>query len=78
MNNVHIVTLGCSKNEVDSSMMYSLLNKDKYKMVDDASEADILIVNTCGFIDAAKEESIDTILESVEYKNKGKCKKVLL
>ena len=78
MNNVHIVTLGCSKNEVDSSMMYSLLNKDRYRMVDDASDADILIVNTCGFIDAAKEESIDTILESVEYKNEGRCKKVLL
>lgn len=78
MNNVHIVTLGCSKNDVDSSMMYSLLNKDKYKMVDRPSDADILIVNTCGFIDAAKEESIDTILEAVEYKNKGRCKKVLL
>ncbi len=78
MNNVHIVTLGCSKNDVDSSMMYSLLDKNKYQMVNEASKADILIVNTCGFIDAAKEESIDTILESVEYKNEGKCKKVLL
>lgn len=78
MNNVHIVTLGCSKNDVDSSMMYSLLDKDKYKMVENPNEADILIVNTCGFIDAAKEESIDTILESVEYKNEGRCKKVLL
>lgn len=78
MNNVHIVTLGCSKNDVDSSMMYSLLDKEKYKMVNSASQADILIVNTCGFIDAAKEESIDTILESVEYKNEGRCKKVLL
>lgn len=78
MNNVHIVTLGCSKNDVDSSMMYSLLDKDKYKMVEKPNEADILIVNTCGFIDAAKEESIDTILESVEYKNEGRCKKVLL
>lgn len=78
MNNVHIVTLGCSKNEVDSSMMYSLLNRDKYKMVNNPNDADILIVNTCGFIDAAKEESIDTILESIEYKKSGKCKKVLL
>ena len=78
MNNVHIVTLGCSKNDVDSSMMYSLLDKNKYQMVNEPSQADILIVNTCGFIDAAKEESIDTILESVEYKNEGKCKKVLL
>lgn len=78
MNNVNIVTLGCSKNDVDSSMMYSLLDKDKYKMVENPNEADILIVNTCGFIDAAKEESIDTILESVEYKNEGRCKKVLL
>lgn len=78
MNNVHIVTLGCSKNDVDSSMMYSLLDKNKYQMVNEASKADILIVNTCGFIDAAKEESIDTILESVGYKNEGKCKKVLL
>ncbi|MDU5471541.1 MAG: 30S ribosomal protein S12 methylthiotransferase RimO, partial [Peptoniphilus harei] len=55
-----------------------LLDKDKYKMVENPNEADILIVNTCGFIDAAKEESIDTILESVEYKNEGRCKKVLL
>ena len=78
MNNVHIVTLGCSKNDVDSSMMYSLLNKERYEMVNDASDADILIVNTCGFIDAAKEDSIDTILEAVEYKNEGRCKKVLL
>lgn len=78
MNNVHIVTLGCSKNDVDSSMMYSLLDRDKYKMVENPNEADILIVNTCGFIDEAKEESIDTILESVEYKNEGRCKKVLL
>lgn len=78
MNNVHIVTLGCSKNDVDSSMMYSLLNKDRYKMVNSPGEADILIVNTCGFIEAAKEESIDTILQSVEYKNESKCKKVLL
>lgn len=78
MNNVHIVTLGCSKNDVDSSMMYSLLDKNKYQMVNEPSQADILIVNTCGFIDAAKEESIDAILESVEYKNDGRCKKVLL
>lgn len=78
MNNVHIVTLGCSKNDVDSSIMYSLLDRDKYKMVENANDADILIVNTCGFIDAAKEESIDTILESVEYKKSGNCKKVLL
>lgn len=59
-------------------MMYSLLDKNKYQMVNEPSQADILIVNTCGFIDAAKEESIDTILESVEYKNEGRCKKVLL
>lgn len=78
MNNVHIVTLGCSKNDVDSSMMYSLLDREKYQMVESPNDADILIVNTCGFIDAAKEESIDTILESIEYKNEGKCKKVLL
>lgn len=78
MNNVHIVTLGCSKNDVDSSIMYSLLDREKYKMVENANDADILIVNTCGFIDAAKEESIDTILESVEYKKSGNCKKVLL
>lgn len=78
MNNIHIVTLGCSKNEVDSSIMASVLNAKKYKVTADASEADVIIVNTCGFIDAAKEESIDTILESVEYKIRGNCKKVLL
>lgn len=78
MNNIHIVTLGCSKNEVDTSIMTSVLNTKKYKVTSDANEADVIIVNTCGFIDAAKEESIDTILESVEYKKRGNCKKVLL
>lgn len=78
MNSVNFVTLGCSKNEVDTSLMMSILDKDKYYTINNPGQADIIIVNTCGFIDAAKEESIDAILEMVKYKNEGKCKKILL
>lgn len=78
MNNVHIVTLGCSKNEVDSSQMMSILDKDKYQMTNSPNKADIIIVNTCAFINAAKEESIDTILEATRFKEEGNCKKIFL
>lgn len=78
MNNVHIVTLGCSKNEVDSSQMMSILDKDKYQMTNSPNKADIIIVNTCAFINDAKAESIDTILEATRFKKKGNCKKIFL
>lgn len=78
MNSVKIVTLGCSKNEVDSSCMMSILDKNRYSVENDLQKADIIIVNTCGFIDAAKEESIDTILQMAKYKETGSCKKMIL
>lgn len=71
--NVGFVSLGCSKNLVDTEMMIGLFKNNNYKIVNDPKEADIIVVNTCGFIESAKEEAIETILEMAEYKKK-KCK----
>lgn len=65
---------GCSKNLVDTEMFIGLFKKEKFNIVNDPQDADIIIVNTCGFIESAKQEAIDTILEMAEYKNNGKCK----
>ena len=73
MVDVAIVTLGCAKNEVDSQIMEQLLTKEKYKLSDDYKQAEVIIVNTCGFIADAKEESIETILELAQYKEEGNC-----
>lgn len=76
---VHMVSLGCPKNRVDSEVMVGLIQEDEtFEMVSDADQADIVVVNTCGFIDSAKQESIDTILEMVELKNTGKLDKVVV
>ena len=69
-----IVSLGCSKNLIDSEVMVQSILNDDYEITNDASIAEVIIVNTCGFIESAKQESIDTILEMSEYKNNGKCK----
>lgn len=76
--NVAIVTLGCSKNEIDSDLMMGLLKKSNYDITTHLDEADIIIVNTCGFIDDAKEESIEIIWEMTKYKTYGKCKYLIL
>ncbi len=76
MNNVGIVSLGCSKNLTDSEVMLGILS-EKYNLVSELSEADIIIVNTCCFIDDAKQESIDAILDAAEYKC-GRCKKLVV
>lgn len=76
--NVSIVTLGCSKNEVDSEIMQSVLDKNYFDYTKDVEDADVIIVNTCGFIEAAKEESIDTIIEMAQYKEVGNCKHLIL
>lgn len=68
------ISLGCAKNLVDTEVMLGLLDKAGIKMTDDPAEADILIVNTCGFIDSAKEESISVILQMAEYKKSGHCR----
>lgn len=75
---VNIVTLGCSKNEVDSELMQGILDKQSFEYVDVPEDANIIIVNTCGFIDAAKEESIDTILSMAHYKTEGNCEGLIL
>ncbi|MBQ8954636.1 MAG: 30S ribosomal protein S12 methylthiotransferase RimO [Clostridia bacterium] len=74
MKTVGMVSLGCSKNRVDSEMMLGMLRGAGYQIVSDPADAEIIIVNTCGFILSAKEESIDTILEMAEYKETGKCR----
>ncbi|MGE5676603.1 MAG: 30S ribosomal protein S12 methylthiotransferase RimO [Pseudomonadota bacterium] len=69
-----IISLGCSKNLIDSEVMVqSILNND-YEITNDPAAAEVIIINTCGFIESAKQESIDTILEMAEYKNSGSCK----
>lgn len=72
--NVGLVSLGCAKNLVDSEITLGYLEQDGFKIVSNPAEADVIIVNTCGFIEPAKEESIDSILEMAEYKTKGKCR----
>ena len=74
MLKVGMVSLGCSKNRVDSEMMLGMLKRVGYEIVSSPTKADIIIVNTCGFILPAKEESIDTILEMAEYKKTGACR----
>lgn len=69
-----IVSLGCSKNLVDSEVMVQSILNDDYEITNDARVAEVIIINTCGFIESAKQESIDTILEMSEYKSNGKCK----
>lgn len=71
--NVGFISLGCSKNLVDTEMTIGLFKNNGYKIVNNEEEADILVVNTCGFIESAKEEAINTILEMAEYKKK-RCK----
>lgn len=73
LDKVGFVSLGCSKNLVDTENMIGILKEKGYKAVSDPSEADIIVVNTCGFIDSAKQESIDAILDMARYKE-GNCK----
>ena len=72
--NVGVISLGCAKNQVDTERMLSLLSRFGYAFTPDPAEAEVLIVNTCGFIDPAKEESINTILEMAQYKEQGRCR----
>ncbi|MBL8679301.1 MAG: 30S ribosomal protein S12 methylthiotransferase RimO [Myxococcales bacterium] len=68
---IHFVSLGCPKNRVDTEVMLGVADGDGYTMVADPESADVIVVNTCGFIGPAKEESIDTILEMAEHKSKS-------
>ena len=75
---IHFVSLGCPKNRVDTEVMLGSAEQAGYRHVADASEAEVIVVNTCGFIDAAKKESIDTILELSEHKKAGSCRKLVV
>ena len=68
-----VISLGCVKNRVDTEQMLSLLRQAGHTFTADPAEADVLLVNTCGFIDPAKEESINAILEMAQYKETGRC-----
>ncbi len=71
---VYFVSLGCPKNLVDSQVMLGLLEKDKYSITDSPEKAEVIIVNTCSFIQASKEESIETILDMAQLKQDAQCK----
>ena len=75
---VGFISLGCSKNLVDTEMTIGLFKEHKYTIVNNINEAEIVVVNTCGFIESAKEEAINTILEMAEYKEKGTCKYLIV
>ena len=75
---VGMVSLGCPKNLVDSEVMMGLLTKQGYELTQNQGEADVLVVNTCGFIDSARQESINTILEMAELKQSGNLKQLIV
>lgn len=75
---VSLISLGCPKNLVDSEVMLGQLPLDRYEIVTEESQADIIIVNTCSFINDAKAESVDTILEVADYKENGNCKMLVV
>ena len=75
--NVGFISLGCSKNLVDTEMTIGLFKKNNYTIVNEPQKADIIVINTCGFIESAKEEAINTILEMAEYK-KNRCKYLIV
>src|SRR5204863_4362419 len=78
MNKVGFISLGCPKNLVDSEVMMGQLKQKGFQITPDAEEADTVVVNTCGFIESAKQESIDAILEATNLKSKGKAKRVIV
>ncbi|MCB9779153.1 MAG: 30S ribosomal protein S12 methylthiotransferase RimO [Alphaproteobacteria bacterium] len=75
---VHLVSLGCPKNRVDSEVMVGKLVGGGFELVDDPEQADVIVVNTCSFIQPATEESIDTVLEMAGYKQSGSCRKLVV
>jgi ribosomal protein S12 methylthiotransferase len=75
---VGLISLGCPKNLVDSEVMLGLAQEAGHELTSDAGSADVLVVNTCAFIDAAKQESIDTILEMAQHKHNGACKRLVV
>jgi ribosomal protein S12 methylthiotransferase len=75
---VGFVSLGCPKNLLDTEVMLGHMTRAGYELTSEPAEAEILVVNTCGFIDQAKQESIDTILEMAQHKDKGRCQRLVV
>src|SRR5262245_19481810 len=75
---IGMIPLGCPKNLVDSEVMLGLAQQSGHQLTADAADADVLVVNTCAFIDKAKQESIDAILEMAEHKKSGRCTKLVV
>lgn len=75
--NVGFVSLGCSKNLIDTEMMIGVFKNNNFNIVNNPREAEVIVINTCGFIESAKEEAINTILEMAEYKKTGSCKMLI-
>lgn len=78
MKKIGFISLGCPKNLVDSEVMMGRLKQSGYEITADAGEADTLVVNTCGFIESAKKESIDAILEAARLKTEGRCRRLVV
>src|SRR5580692_4311805 len=78
MRTIHFVSLGCVKNRVDTEVMLGVATGGGWRIVDEPDQAEVIVVNTCGFIGEAKKESIDTIFELAEYKKLGTCKKLVV
>src|SRR4029450_13377107 len=75
---VHLTTLGCPKNQVDSELMLGLLSEAGFPLVERAEDAECLIINTCAFIDRGREESVQTILELAQLKERGRCRALIV
>src|SRR5580765_1351461 len=75
---VRMISLGCPKNLVDSEVMLGLAQQGGHELTPDAAEAEVIVVNTCAFIDSAKQESIDTILEMAQHKKDGACRRLIV
>src|SRR5438270_8290078 len=74
---VALVTLGCARNEVDSEELAGRLADDGWDLVDDATDASVVLVNTCGFVETAKKDSIDTLLSAADLKQNGRARAVV-
>jgi len=75
---IHFVSLGCAKNRVDTEVMLGVSDQSGFEVVQDPAEAEVIVINTCGFIGPAKEESINTILEMSAHKESGTCDKLVV
>ena len=77
MKKIGMVSLGCPKNTVDSERVMGDLVSSGFSLTPDEEDAEVIIVNTCGFIESATKESVDTILEMAQHKKDGKCKQLI-